>query len=47
MRPIWIFALSDPAASCVRIELLSLAQGWRFVARLAHWQDKWAKDYEI
>lgn len=31
----------------LRTEILLLAQGWRLVARLAHWQDEWTKDYEI
>jgi len=30
-----------------RAEYLAIAQGWRFAATMAHWQDEWAKNYEI
>jgi len=38
------------AARChadYRAEYLAIAQGWRFAATMAHWQDEWAKNYEI
>jgi len=30
-----------------RTEYHALAQGWRLAASMAHWQDEWAKIYEI
>jgi hypothetical protein len=30
-----------------RSEYHALAQGWRFAASMALWQDEWAKNYEI
>jgi len=31
----------------IRADLLGLAQGWRYAARVAHWQDEWAKSYSF